>query len=177
MLFAEMGAARFFSGQRVVAHQFAHLEVVSDATGLFELAVHLQSPWDSEFTVELIAKRSDLADGLLQSGTGTRQSALIVQDLSEGFMKVIGRQLSLNTQQPVKLPEGSLFCTRKFRMIDIHWPTFEFIGQIVRNRRRSDKIAVDTGLEQRVRSEPVCAVVREISFAHGYRPETVVMSS
>ena len=82
-------------------------------------------------------------------------------------MKVIGRQLSLNTQQPVKLPEGSLFCTRKFRMIDIHWPTFEFIGQIVRNRRRSDKIAVDTGLEQRVRSEPVCAVVREISFAHG----------
>jgi FixJ family two-component response regulator len=40
--------------------------------------------------VKLIPKHTHAGDGFLQSGTGTRQAAMIVKDSAEGSMEVIG---------------------------------------------------------------------------------------
>src|SRR5580692_8805780 len=59
MFFAEVSSARFFSRQRVVTHQFAHLEVVGHATSLFQLAAHCRFPRHIELMIKLLTKRTN----------------------------------------------------------------------------------------------------------------------
>src|SRR5258708_8573847 len=55
-------------------------------------------------------------------------------------------------------------------MIDRDWSAFDFISQVVRDSGGSDKVTVNASLQQRVSSQPVCAVIGKIGFAQRIEP-------
>ena len=166
VLLAEVAAAAFLAGKRVAAHQFAELEEVGHAAGLFEgLVERVGRAGHADVRPEFLAQRRDLLQRLFEPLLRARHAAEFPHELAEALVIVAHRLLPLVGEEALVHRGDVLFRSLELHAVGARTGAGLLRSEVVADRVRNDEITVGEALHQRARAKPVGAVIGEVRLA------------